>query len=142
MALQTLNLSVPEVRTSVPGGQTLPSPQPYTPGNWSVLFGGNESDAGEVVTEQTTLAMSTCYACIRVLSESVGSLPLRLYRKTAQGRMQAIEQPLHRLLSVAPNEEMGACSFFEVLVTSMALAGNGYGEIERNGLVMLLPSGR
>ena len=133
MALQTLNLSVPEVRSTASAGQALPGPQPHTPANWSLLFGGNDSDAGEVVTEQTALSVSDCYSAIRVLADSISSLPLPLYRRTSQGRIRAIDHPLHYLLTVAPNDEMQAATFFHVLVTAMALCGNAYAEIERNG---------
>ena len=103
------------------------------PATWGQFFGSvGGSDAGEIVTDQTTLAVSTCYACIRCLSEATASLPLLLYRKTPQGRIQATDQKLHTLLSIAPNEEMSAFTFVEVMVTSMALCGNSYSEIERN----------
>jgi HK97 family phage portal protein len=97
------------------------------------LQGGTISEAGEVVNEHTLLSISTAYACIRVLSESVASLPCKLYRTTERGRTLATEQRLHYLLTTAPNEEMTAFTFFEVLVKSMAVCGNAYAEIERNG---------
>lgn len=56
MQIQTLGLSPPAVRSTAPTGQALPLAQPYTSANWSLLFGGNDSDAGEVVNEQTALS--------------------------------------------------------------------------------------
>jgi HK97 family phage portal protein len=104
-----------------------------SPADWQWFGGGHGSDAGEVVSEATALSISTVYACIRVLSESVASLPCSLYRRTPQGRMQAIDERLHYLLSTEPNPEMTAFTFFECLVKSMALCGNAYAEVERDG---------
>ena len=74
-------------------------------------------------------AVTTVYACVRVLAESVASLPLKLYEKTANGRLEAVDNPLHDLLTVSPNEEMNAFTFWETMVGCLALTGNCYAEI-------------
>ncbi len=132
MKIQTLGLSPSQTRSSDSSSQMLPGPQPLTAGNWSMLFGEHSTDAGEVVNEQTALAVSEVFAAVRVLADSISSLPLPLYKRTPQGRVRAIDHPLHYLLTVAPNDEMQAATFFHVLVTSMALCGNAYAELERN----------
>jgi HK97 family phage portal protein len=100
---------------------------------WSLFSWGNGSDAAELVNEETALSVATVYACVRVLSESVASLPLRLYKLTATGRQEALDLPLTFLLRYAPNDEMTSYTLFEVMVKSLALCGNSYVEIERDG---------
>jgi len=40
-------------------------------GGWEWMFsGGRDTDAGELINDQTALKISTVYACVRVLSES------------------------------------------------------------------------
>ena len=128
MKLISLGLEPPEQRNTPPE-----SPPQASPANWEFLFGGLSSESGEIVNETTALAVSTVLSCVQVLCRSVSSLPLKLYRKTETGRIEATDQPLHYLLSVSPNIEVGAPAFFHVLVRSMALKGNAYAEIERNG---------
>lgn len=52
------------------------------------------------------MQMTAVYACVRVLAESVASLPLHLYRRgTAGNREKAEEHPLFFLLHDEPNPE-------------------------------------
>jgi len=79
----------------------------------------------------TPMKISTVYTCIRVLAESVASLPLRLLKITPQGRIQELENPLHYLLSVSPNPEMTSFVYFETVTAHLSLTGNSYSEIQR-----------
>ena len=72
------------------------------------------------------------YACVRVLSESVASLPVRLLRITPQGRVQEIVDPLYHLLAVAPNPETTSFVYWETVAFHLSLTGNSYSEIERS----------
>ena len=65
---------------------------------------------------------SAVYACVRVISESVASLPLHLYRYTSEGgKEKAIDHPLYHLLHDEPNPEMTAFSFLEVALSHLLL---------------------
>ena len=91
-----------------------------------------ETDAGERINHRTALHISTVYACLRILSESVASLPVKLLNVTPRGRVQELEDPLAYLLGVSPNTEMTAFSFYEAVTFSLMLTGNGYAQIERD----------
>ena len=95
------------------------------------LGGGDKTDAGEVVNEHTAMKLSTVYTCVRVLSESVASLPVKLLRITPQGKVQESEDPLSYLLSTAPNPEMTSFVYFETVTHHLVLTGNSYSEIQR-----------
>jgi HK97 family phage portal protein len=96
------------------------------------LDGGRSTDAGETINDVTALKISTVFACVRVLSESVASLPVRLLRITPQGRVQELENPLYHLLAVAPNPEMTSFLFWETAAFHLSLTGNSYSEIIRD----------
>jgi HK97 family phage portal protein len=89
------------------------------------------------------MQMTAVYACVRILSEAIASLPLHVYRyNDAGGKEKALAHPLYRLLHDEPNPEMSAFSFRETLMTHLLLWGNGYAQVIRNGrgeIVALYP---
>jgi HK97 family phage portal protein len=103
------------------------------PGFWAWLFAGETTEAGETVNDYTALQQATVYACVRVISESVASLPLKIYeRLDPAGRKEAIEHELYYLLQYAPNPEMTAFTFWETMAGCCALTGNCYAQIVEN----------
>ncbi len=109
------------------------APSNRTAGSAYSFFLG-QSSAGKRVNERSAMQTSAVYACVRVISESVASLPLHLYRYTDEGgKEKAIDHPLYHLLHDEPNPEMTAFSFFEVALTHLLLWGNSYSQIIRNG---------
>jgi HK97 family phage portal protein len=77
------------------------------------------------------MQITTVFSCIRILAESVASLPVKLFTVTDKGRIQELNNPLHFLLSVSPNEEMSSFTLVETLVCHLALTGNAYMQIQR-----------
>ena len=52
------------------------------------------------------------YACVRILAEAVASLPLHLYKYTADGSKERVSNhPLYYLLHDEPNPEMTSFVF-------------------------------
>lgn len=101
-------------------------------GGWSFLFGGTTS--GKAVNERTAMQSSAVYACVRILSESVASLPLHVYRHQADGsKVRHTGHPLQRLLHDEPNSEMTSFVFRETLMAHLLLWGNAYAQIIRDG---------
>ncbi len=78
------------------------------------------------------MRVSTVYACVRVLAESVASLPLHVYGRTkGGGKYRAISHPLYEILHSAPNAEMTSFDLRELLMGSLCLTGNAYHRIYR-----------
>lgn len=103
---------------------------------------GGTSASGKRVTVDKALQLSAVWACVRLLSESVSTLPLRLYERRDDGsRVQATEHPLYRLLTVSPNAEMTPARFILMIVASIALRGNAFVEKKRvaGRIVALVP---
>jgi HK97 family phage portal protein len=91
------------------------------------------SGAGKSVTVSTAMQMSTVYACVRVIAETIASLPLHVYEVTDKGNMKATEHPLYRLLHDAPNAEMTSFIMRETMLSHVLLWGNAYVQIIRSG---------
>ena len=79
------------------------------------VFYFGTSGAGKSVTAQTAIQLSTVYACVRVISETVASLPLGVYEATDDGNLKAGDHPLYHLLHDEPNAEMTSFVFREVM---------------------------
>lgn len=109
------------------------APKNTTAGSAYSFFLG-QSAAGKRVNERSSMQITAVYACVRVIAESIASLPLHLYRYNEDGgKEKAIDHPLYFLLHNEPNPEMTTFSFFEVLLTHLLLWGNAYCQIIRNG---------
>jgi HK97 family phage portal protein len=90
---------------------------------------------GITVSETNALGNAGVYACVRVLSETVAQLPLKVYRKLATGGKEPDEtHALYALLHDLPNPEMTAYEFKQAMQGHLSLWGNAYAEIERDAL--------
>lgn len=107
--------SVPTKRQSIP--------QMFGGGHFS---GGSGSAGGGSTNE---LRLSTVWACVRIISETIPTLPLSLYERLPNGsRRKASDHPLHTLISSSPNQEMTAFNYWEAVIASLLLRGNAYSE--------------
>ena len=95
--------------------------------------------SGKNVTEETAIQISTVYACVRVLAETIASLPLNVYESDGKGGSRIAENhPLEYLLHDAPNEEMTSFIWREQMMTQILLRGNSYSQIVRNGKTAIM----
>jgi phage portal protein BeeE len=77
--------------------------------------------------------LSAVWAAVQLISGSVASVPLRLYKRLPKGGKEPFrEHRLYRLLHDEPNPEMSSFNFREVLQGHLLLWGNAYAEIERD----------
>ena len=133
-------------RRPSPGGRSAPR-NSLNGGAYSFFLGGTTS--GKAVNERSAMQMTAVYACVRILSEAIASLPLHVYRYNDAGdpsragsKEKALAHPLYGILHDEPNPEMSAFSFRETLMTHLLLWGNGYAQVIRNGrgeIVALYP---
>lgn len=88
--------------------------------------------AGVAVDEKTALRMTTVYACIRVLAETVGTLPLVVFRRRKDGsRERATDHYLYGILHDSPNPEMTSAQFRITMQGHLCSWGNAYAQIVR-----------
>jgi|GEM_PF-801885 len=111
----------------------------YTLDDWykdlKLVLGGQRATAGVRVNEDSALRYTTVYACIRVLSETLASLPLHVYRKrsSGNGKDRATDHPLYDVLHTVPNEEMPSMTWRETMMGHILTSGNCYSEKTYNG---------
>ena len=97
-------------------------------------FGMGQSTSNNFVNERSAMQITAVYACVRILSEAIASLPLHLYRYDKTGsKEKALDHPLYTVLHDEPNPEMTSFIFRETLMTHLLLWGNAYAQIIRNG---------
>jgi HK97 family phage portal protein len=120
--------------------QVLGHPRDPVIADW---FGmGSQSAAGFSVTPDSAMRASAVFSCVRVLSEGVASLPLKMYRRTADGGKElAIDHPLYSLVGRSPNSWQTRFEFFEMGMVNLGLRGVSYSKIVVNnrGEKQLIP---
>ena len=99
----------------------------------SYSFLSGISSSGSRVNEKTAMQMTAVYSCVRILSETLASLPLHVFEYTDKGTAKATTHPLYTVLHDEPNKEMTSFIFRETLMTHLLLWGNAYAQIIRNG---------
>lgn len=91
---------------------------------------GFKTGTGIRINEVAAMQTSAIYACIKVLSETIASLPLNIMERNANGTVSvARNHPLTEVLKLNPNPNQTSFEFFEMNVAFAALWGNTYNEI-------------
>jgi HK97 family phage portal protein len=101
---------------------------------WRQSLGGRTSITGHNVTPESALAVTAVFGCVRVLAESVASLPMMVYRRLPDGGKEvATQHPLYRLLHDGPNRDQTAFEAGEFRMACLGLRGNSYSALTLNG---------
>jgi HK97 family phage portal protein len=98
---------------------------------YNFFFGSTTS--GKTVNERTAMQTTAVYACVRILAETIASLPLHTYKRIDKGKEKAVDHDLYYLLHDAPNSEMTSFIFRETMMSHLLLWGNSYSQILRDG---------
>jgi len=112
-------------------GYTDPTTGNYVEADLEV--GGRRTKAGVRITTRTALSISMVWSCVKVLSESLSGLPLKLYEDKEGGRQMISGNDRMLKLLRKPNPYMTMLNFLKFVVVNMALRGNAFALIERNG---------
>lgn len=95
-------------------------------------------------TSQDALSEATYFACMKVLSEGIGKLPLKLQQYTDKnGVEQARDHALYNVLGNRPNPYMSATTFWSTMEFNRNHYGNAYALITGYGTktkLWILPS--
>lgn len=101
------------------------------PDSWWYRMFGSPTSSGEMVTESTAMSFSVVYACIKVISESVAQIPLKVYERLPNGgKREASSHPLYELLHDWPNDEMTSFTWREAMASHLCGWGNCYSYID------------
>lgn len=99
-----------------------------------ILGGSGPTASGVTVGPETAMRCAAVFGAVKVLSETVAQLPCHLYRRLPDGgRERAGDHPLEPLLADTANPWTPASEFRLVLQTHLALFGNAYAFVNRDG---------
>ena len=94
----------------------------------------SRSSSGMRVSPDGALRLAAVYACVRILSETMASLPVVVYRRRSDGGKDRItDHWLYDLLAKRPNRFQNPFEWREMLQGHLALRGNAYNQIFTNG---------
>jgi HK97 family phage portal protein len=125
--------------------------------NIRTLFSGNSSKKidkrgislntifpdADVFDSDKALTLTSVWNAIRLLSESVSSLPISVYRKENNGdKVEDVNNRIYNLIKFKPNNFQNKITFFEYIMYSVLTDGNSYVQIVRDNSanpVQLIP---
>tara|TARA_R110002167_G_scaffold167906_2_gene365512 strand:+ start:1621 stop:2811 length:1191 start_codon:yes stop_codon:yes gene_type:complete len=81
----------------------------------------------------TALTFTAVWAAIRLLSESVSSLPIGVYKSEKNGDTTELNDDLSYIIKYQPNTFQNKITFLERIMQDLLLDGNSYVRIIRNG---------
>lgn len=105
------------------------------PSKWLEDFfrGGRASKSGVHVSDESAMRVTAYLAAVKIISETIASLPLNIYLDKGDKRERAPNHPLYEVLHDQANKEMTAYTFRETIMGHILNWGNGYAYIDRNG---------
>ena len=114
-----------------------------TRGSYQQLFGAGllfdrGSSSGMPVTEETALRLSAVYACVRLISDTISTLPYDQYVRRDGQRFPY--RPKDAWVD-RPSTEMPKTTFWKQVIVSLLLDGNAFVQVVRSGneIVDLIP---
>lgn len=94
---------------------------------------GADTSAGVAVDQESSLSLTTVWACVAKLSKTIATLPVRVYEADGDTRT-AVEHPLNEILNgQAAEDGLTGLSLREALMANLLLWGNAYAEVAYRG---------
>src|SRR5690625_436909 len=77
-------------------------------------------------TPRDKLSEATYFSSLKILSESIGKLPLHMYQRTDKGIIPSDKENVYSLLKLRPNPYMTASTFWSTVEMNRNHYGNAY----------------
>jgi HK97 family phage portal protein len=92
------------------------------------FLGSHDIDgSGAQVTVHSAMQLAAVWSCVRLIAETIATLPIALYRRKPGGqKVPANDHLLYFLLHDQPNFDMTAAEYWECVVACILLWGNSY----------------
>ena len=92
-----------------------------------------QSSAGVRVSVESVLGISEAWRAVKVLGETVASVPFKVLEKMPDGtKEERPDHPVSLLFTIEPNKYTSAFAFVETMIVNAAMYGNAYAVIEYN----------
>lgn len=85
--------------------------------------------SGVIVNENKAMTYMAFFGCVRVISETIATLPLKTYKNT-DDKETARDHPVYQLLKTRPNEKMSAYTLKQITGYHITTWGNAYWYLE------------
>jgi len=96
------------------------------------LLGLNSiSEAGIAVNRENAMECTPVWAAVSFVSQSLASLPLKVYEKK-EGSREVVSDPISRILHDAPNPETTSFDWRKMVATDLLMSGRHISYIARN----------
>jgi HK97 family phage portal protein len=115
----------------------------YLTGGGIHVGAGGTTVTGKTINPARALAIAAVFACVRVLAEDTGAMPLHCFQKVTEegpngprkvrARVHEEDDPRAFMLGEEPNPELTAQTKWELTVGHMLLWGNAYDYTPRDG---------
>lgn len=96
------------------------------------FIGSAQNATGITVTPLRAMGIASVFACVRVLSDTIGTLPLNVMQKAGRSSRPAMSHRLYPILHDMPNEEMTSTDVRSAMQANLSLRSNCYAEILRD----------
>lgn len=94
-------------------------------GDWLRKAGGGYSSlTGHAINDESAMRITTAFACVRVLAETVGAVTVAVYEKQKNGNAEKVDHDVATLLVEKPNQDMDGLEYREAMTTNLAARGN------------------
>ena len=87
-----------------------------------------DNPSGVALTSKSVMQLDAVWSCVRLISETIATLPLSMYERTSTGKRYASQHPLHFVIHDQPNIDATAAVFWEAMIAAMLLHGAGRAE--------------
>jgi HK97 family phage portal protein len=103
-------------------------PQPWL---LEMMGRGVTTSSGVLVTPDTALRHPVVYTCVKIISESIAQIPLKVFKVDSDGgKTEARTSPLYDLLHDQPNSRQTSFEWREMNAAHLCLRGNAYNRID------------
>jgi len=99
---------------------------------WAAML-GHSGGFPTSVTMKTALSVPAVWAAVKVISDTLASLPLDLFKKTDSGSEPATAHPVRYLIRTEPSDYITTYDFRRALF-ARACFGDAFARIHRNGI--------
>ncbi len=106
-----------------------------TRGDFFALLGTNANVPKFNINPKTAISIPAVLACVKVIAETIATLPCHVYERTDDKIIRAKNHNLNYLLHHSPNGLITKVNFFETIIFHSLIFGNAFVEIVRDKML-------
>ena len=91
---------------------------------WYLAANAMRSLAGVTVSPESVLRVAVALSCVRVVSETLGTLPLKSFVKSGRTRSEENDSSVSRIFTLGPNDFITTADYVEKIVAELLLRGD------------------